>query len=45
MSVTCETFQEEGLPLKDDSLNMPLMSCTSDRSGASVALYTMLAVP
>ena len=45
MSVTCETFQPEMLPLKDEFSNMPLISCTPDRSGASVALYTMLDAP
>ena len=48
MSVTCETFQPEMSPLKDESSNMPLISCTPDRSGASVALYIiiiMLPVP
>ena len=46
MSVTLETSQEERLPLKwRVTANMPDMSETRLRSGASVARYTMLRAP
>ena len=46
MSVTPETSQEDRSPSKDDAVrNMPPMSRTPDRSGTSVALYTMLRAP
>ena len=46
MLVTFETSQPEMLPLKEEaSPNMPDMSVTVERSGESVALYTMLRAP
>ena len=46
MSVTCETSQVERLPLKlVANLNISEMSVTADRSGASVARYTMFDAP
>ena len=46
MSVTDETVQEEMSPLKEVAPeNMPLMLATEDRSGLSVALYSMLEAP
>ena len=46
MSVTDETFQDAMSPLKDDAFsNMLFVLFTPERSGASVALYTMLPAP
>ena len=46
MSVTEEVFHPERSPLKAVALwNMYLMSFTEDRSGVSVALYTMFVAP
>ena len=46
MSVTPETFHEERSPLKSSAKeNMESMSVTLDRSGASVARYSMLEAP
>ena len=46
MSVTEEVSHEDMSPLKAAVLlNMWLMSFTKDRSGTSVALYTMLVAP
>ena len=46
MLVTVETFQSERLPLKEEaSRNMFCIEVTCDRSGASVALYSMPEAP
>ena len=46
MLVTDETFQDDRSPLKERAMrNMSLMSVTLDRSGASVAWYTMRPAP
>ena len=46
MSVTDDTFQEDMSPLKEVAPeNMFSMLVTLDRSGASVALYTILYAP
>ena len=46
MSVALVTSQDEMAPLKDAALrNIPDMSVTRERPGASVAEYAMLAAP
>ena len=46
MSVTEETFHDDMSPLKEAaSRNIPDMSVTRERSGTSVASYTMLEAP
>ena len=46
MSVTEETFQLERLPLKRRAnMNISEVSVTADRSGASVARYTIFDAP